>query len=156
MGKEELETKGSVLDINMIQKILPHRYPFLFVDKILEMNDKKVVGIKNVTIDEPFFQGHFPDHPIMPGVLVIEAMAQVAGVGALSMSDNRGKIAYFVSINNAKFRKPVLPGDLLRIEIEIVRVKLSLIQVRAVAKVDGTIAAEADLVFALITPNEKE
>lgn len=156
MGREELDIKGKVLDINIIQKIIPHRYPFLFVDKILEMDDKRIVGMKNVTIDEPFFQGHFPGHPIMPGVLIIEAMAQVAGVGALSMSDNRGKIAYFVSINNAKFRKPVLPGDALRIEVEILKVKLSLIQIRAIAKVDEVIAAEADLVFALVTPNEEK
>src|SRR3989338_3762248 len=103
MGKAELDIKGKVLDINMIQKILLHRYPFLFVDKILEASEKRVVGIKNVTINEPFFQGHFPGHPIMPGVLIIEAMAQVAGVGGLSMKGNIGKLAYFLRINNAKF-----------------------------------------------------
>src|SRR3990167_9313676 len=109
MGKEQFDIKGKVLDVDMIQKILPHRYPFLFVDKILEVDDKRVVGEKCVTIDEPFFQGHFPGHPIMPGVLIIEAMAQVAGVGGLQMKENRGKLAYFISINNAKFRKAVLP-----------------------------------------------
>lgn len=156
MEKEELNIKGNVLDIKMIQKILPHRYPFLFVDKIIESSEKRIVGIKNVTIDEPFFQGHFPGHPIMPGVLIIEAMAQVAGVGALNMKDNIGKLAYFLSINNAKFRKPVLPGDTLRIEVDLLKRKLSVLQVHAAAKVDGQIAAEADLMFAFITPDEEK
>ena len=153
MGREEFDIKGKVLDINMIQKILPHRYPFLFVDKILEVSDTRVVGIKNVTIDEPFFQGHFPGHPIMPGVLIIEAMAQVAGVGALSMKDNIGKLAYFLGINNAKFRKPVLPGDTLKIEVDLLKAKLSTMQVHAVAKVNDTIVTEADLMFVFVTPN---
>ncbi|MBI5144232.1 MAG: 3-hydroxyacyl-ACP dehydratase FabZ [Candidatus Omnitrophica bacterium] len=142
------------MDIDMIQKILPHRYPFLFVDKVLAVDDKRVVGEKCVTIDEPFFQGHFPGHPIMPGVLIIEAMAQVAGVGGLQMKENRGKLAYFISINNAKFRKAVLPGDTLRIEVDLLKVKLSMLQVHAVAKVGEALAAEADLMFAFITPNE--
>lgn len=154
MGREEFDIKDNVLDINMIQKMLPHRYPFLFVDKILEMSDKRVVGIKNVTIDEPFFQGHFPGHPIMPGVLIIEAMAQVAGVGGLQMKGNKGKLAYFISINNAKFRKPVLPGDSLRIEVDCLKTKLSMLQVHAIAKVDDAVVAEADLMFAFMTPNE--
>lgn len=154
MADEKLDIKGKVLDINFIQKILPHRYPFLLVDRIIEAADKKVVGIKNVTINEPFFQGHFPGHPIMPGVLILEAMAQVGGVGALSTKDNRGKLAYFLTINNAKFRKPVVPGDQLVIEVEFLKEKLSMVQVHAVAKVDGEITTEADLMFAFITPNE--
>src|SRR3989338_7970820 len=113
MGKEEINIKGKVLDINIIQKILPHRYPFLLVDRIIESSEKRIVGIKNVTINEPFFQGHFPGQPIMPGVLIIEAMAQVGGVGALNMPDKIGKLAYFLSIKEAKFRKPVVPGDQL-------------------------------------------
>ena len=156
MGKEELNILGKVLDINMIHKILPHRYPFLFVDKIIEVTEKKVVGIKNVTIDEPFFQGHFPDNPIMPGVLIIEAMAQVGGVGALNLKDNIGKLAYFLSINNARFRKPVLPGDVLRIEVDLLKAKLSVMQVRGVAKVGDDIVAEAELMFAFVTPNGKK
>lgn len=136
----------------MIQKILPHRYPFLFVDKIIEVTEKRAVGVKNVTIDEPFFQGHFPGHPIMPGVLIIEAMAQVGGVCALNMKDNIGKIAYFLSINNARFRKPVIPGDKLIIEVDLLKTKLSVMQIHAVAKVDDAVAAEADLMFAFVTP----
>lgn len=154
MGTEGLNIKGKVLDINIIQKILPHRYPFLLVDRILESTDKKVVGIKNVTINEPFFQGHFPGKPIMPGVLILEAMAQVGGVGALNMGDNLGKLAYFLSIKDAKFRKPVVPGDQLVIEVEILKVKMSIMQVQATAKVDGEIATEAQMMFAFVTPNE--
>jgi len=155
MGKEELDIKGKVLDINIIQKILPHRYPFLLVDKIIEASDKKVVGIKNVTINEPFFQGHFPGHPIMPGVLILEAMAQTAGVGGLNIKDNIGKLAYFLSINNAKFRKPVLPGDTLVMEIEFTKAKLSVLQIRGVAKVNDAVVAEAEMMFAFVTPNEE-
>jgi len=154
MGKIEQDIIGKVLDINMIQKILPHRYPFLFVDKIVEVSETRIVGIKNVSIGEAYFQGHFPGHPIMPGVLIIEAMAQVGGVGALSMKDNRGKLAYFLSINNARFRKPVVPGDVLRIEVELMKVKLSVLQVHGVAKVGDDVVAEADMMFAFVTPNE--
>lgn len=154
MGKEALDIKGKVLDINTIMKILPHRYPFLLVDRIIESTDRKVVGIKNVTINEPFFQGHFPGQPVMPGVLIIEAMAQVGGVGALNMGDNLGKLAYFMSIKDARFRKPVVPGDQLVIEVEMLKTKLSVMQVRANAKVAGELVAEADLMFAFVTPNE--
>lgn len=110
-----------LLDVNDIMKILPHRYPFLMVDRIVELeHGKRCVGIKNVTINEPFFQGHFPGHPVMPGVLIVEAMAQVAGIMASLASDEstRKKVTYFISIDSARFRKPVLPGDQLRIEIE--------------------------------------
>lgn len=154
MGKEELDIIGKVLDINVIQKILPHRYPFLFVDRVIELSEKRIVGIKNITIDEPFFQGHFPGNPIMPGVLIIEAMAQVGGIGALNMKDNIGKFAYFLSINNARFRKPVLPGDVLRIEVDLLKAKLSVMQIHAIAKVGDDVVAEADLMFAFVTPNE--
>ncbi len=156
MGKDQIDIKGKVLDIDIIQKIMPHRYPFLLVDRILEARDNRIVGIKNVTINEPFFAGHFPGHPIMPGVLIIEAMAQVAGVGALNMTDNIGKLAYFRGINNAKFRKQVLPGDRLVIEVDLIRSKLSMMQVKAVAKVDDAVVAEAELSFVFVTPNETE
>jgi len=156
MGLEQLDIRGKQLDINMIQKILPHRYPFLMVDRIVEATEKKVVGLKNVTINEPFFQGHFPGQPIMPGVLIIEAMAQVGGVAALNVNENLGKLAYFLSINNAKFRKPVVPGDQLVIESELVKQKMGIIQVRAVAKVNGEVVAEADLMFAFVKPNQEQ
>ena len=154
MGIEELAIAGKALDINMIQKILPHRYPFLLVDRIIEIVENKVVGIKNVTINEPFFQGHFPGHPIMPGVLIIEAMAQVGGVGALSIKANIGKLAYFLSIDSARFRKPDVQGDVLRIEIDLLKTKLNIMKTHGVAKVDGEIVAEADMMFAFVDPDE--
>ncbi len=134
-------------DINVIQEIMPHRYPFLLVDRILEIEDKKrVVGIKNVTINEPFFIGHFPGHPIMPAVLIIEAMAQVGGILLLSSVGNPEKyLVYFVSIDNAKFRKPVIPGDQIRFELEMVSLKRRFCKMRGIAYVDGKIVAEADL-----------
>jgi len=153
MSDEKLDIKGKVVDINAIQKILPHRYPFLLVDRIIESTDKKVIGIKNVTINEPFFQGHFPGHPIMPGVLILEAMAQVGGVGALNLPENKGKLAYFLSIKEAKFRKPVMPGDQLVIEVEILKAKLSVMKVMATARVDGEVVTEAEMMFAFVTPN---
>ena len=154
MGNEAVDIAGKVLDINTIQKILPHRYPFLLVDRIIESGGNRVVGIKNVTINEPFFQGHFPGHPIMPGVLIIEAMAQVGGVGVLSMQANVGKLAYFLSIDNARFRKPVVPGDVVRIEVDRVKTKMGMVKSRGVAKVDGEVVAEADMMFAFINPEE--
>ncbi|MBN1526614.1 MAG: 3-hydroxyacyl-ACP dehydratase FabZ [Candidatus Omnitrophica bacterium] len=151
-----MDIKGKQLDVNMIQKILPHRYPFLMVDRIVEATDRKVVGLKNVTINEPFFQGHFPGQPIMPGVLIIEAMAQVGGVAALNVKENLGKLAYFLSINNAKFRKPVVPGDQLMIESELVKQKMGVVQVHAVAKVNGEVTTEADLMFAFVAPSQEQ
>jgi beta-hydroxyacyl-ACP dehydratase FabZ len=156
MGKDQLDIIGKVLDINTIQKIIPHRYPFLLIDRIIEVSEKRIVGIKNVTINEPFFQGHFPGQPIMPGVLIIEAMAQTGGIGGLNIKDNLGKLAYFLTINNAKFRKPVIPGDTLRIEVDFIKTKLSVMQVHAVAKVEGDVVAEADLMFAFVRPGEEE
>src|SRR5512135_899273 len=114
-----------MLDINKVMNLLPHRYPFLMIDRILEMEPgKKIVGLKNVTINEPFFQGHFPGHPIMPGVLLLEAMAQTGGVMALlsiPKEDVNKKVLYFMSIDKAKFRKPVVPGDQVRFELELMR-----------------------------------
>jgi UDP-3-O-[3-hydroxymyristoyl] N-acetylglucosamine deacetylase/3-hydroxyacyl-[acyl-carrier-protein] dehydratase len=154
MGKEAQDIIGKTLDINVIQKILPHRYPFLLVDRIIECSEKRIVALKNVTINEPFFQGHFPGNPIMPGVLIIEAMAQAGGIGALNMKDNLGKLAYFLTIDKAKFRKPVVPGDQLVIEVDMSKSKLSVMQVHAVAKVKDALVAEADLMFAFVTPDE--
>lgn len=146
-----IETKGDVLDASDIQKILPHRYPFLLVDKIIELEpDKRAVGIKNVTMNEHFFTGHFPGRPVMPGVLIVEAMAQVAGVLMLNKRENVGKVAYFMSLDNAKFRKTVLPGDQLRLEVKVVKLRSRIGQVHTRALVDGQVVSEADLMFALV------
>ena len=137
------------MDILQIQGILPHRYPFLLVDRIVELVDgQRAVGLKNVTINEPFFTGHFPGHPIMPGVLILEAMAQVAGV--LMLKDHSGKLAYFMAIDKAKFRKPVLPGDQLRLEVEVQKLRGRAGTVRGRALVDGAVVTEADLMFSLV------
>ncbi len=139
------------LDIARVMKILPHRYPFLLVDKIVEfIPDEKVVGIKNVSINEPFFAGHFPGHPIMPGVLIIEAMAQVAGMIMLTKGENVGKVPYFMSINKVKFRKPVFPGDTLRLEAEVVRLRSTTCLLRTTALVEDSVACEAELMCSLV------
>ncbi|MBU0758964.1 MAG: bifunctional UDP-3-O-[3-hydroxymyristoyl] N-acetylglucosamine deacetylase/3-hydroxyacyl-ACP dehydratase [Candidatus Omnitrophica bacterium] len=146
-----VETSSGMLDVSDIQKILPHRYPFLLVDRIIELEpNKRAVGIKNVTINEQFFTGHFPGTPVMPGVLIVEAMAQVAGVLMLNKKENVGKIAYFMSLDNVKFRKTVVPGDQLRLEVEVVKLRTKTGQVHTKALVDGTIVSEADLIFALV------
>ena len=142
------------MDINEIKKYLPHRYPFLLVDKIIDIEEMKITGIKNVTVNEPFFQGHFPEHPVMPGVLIIEALAQTCGVLALKRKENLGKLAYFLSINNAKFRKPVFPGDTLTLEITVTRHKGKIVQTHGTAKVGGDVVAEADLLFSIIDRKE--
>ena len=137
-----------MLDINEIMKILPHRPPFLLVDRITEMETgKRIVGLKNVTINEPFFPGHFPGHPVMPGVLIIESMAQVACVLAILSSDEsvRSKVTYFAGIDSAKFRKPVFPGDQLRLEVEAVNCKRGIWYFNGKAFVDGKLVTEAEL-----------
>ncbi len=134
--------------IDDIMKVLAHRYPFLLVDRIIEVDEenKRIVGLKNVTINEPFFQGHFPGHPIMPGVLIIEAMAQVGGMLLMgSLTDPDSKVVYFMSLDNVKFRKPVRPGDQIRFELELVQVRGPVCKMRGVGKVDGEIVAEADM-----------
>ncbi|BCA80122.1 3-hydroxyacyl-ACP dehydratase FabZ [Desulfuromonas sp. AOP6] len=136
-----------VLNTQEILKLLPHRYPFLLVDRIVELEEgKKAVGIKNVTINEPFFQGHFPGHPIMPGVLIIEAMAQVGGLYAIVVNKvGDDKVTYFAGIDNARFRKPVLPGDVLRIELELSNCKRGLYCFSGKAYVEDVLVAEAEL-----------
>ena len=133
--------------IEDIMKVLPHRYPFLLVDRILEIEEKKrIVGLKNVTINEPFFQGHFPGHPIMPGVLIIEAMAQVGGMLLMgSIGDPESKVVYFMSLDNVKFRRPVKPGDQIRFELEIVQIRGAVCKMRGVGLVEGEVVAEADM-----------
>lgn len=139
------------MDTNEIKKLIPHRYPFLLVDRIIEIEELKIVGIKNVTLNEPFFQGHFPEHPIMPGVLIVEALAQTVGVLILKREENRGKLAYFAAINNVKFRKPVFPGDTLRLEAEVTRYRIgSVAMVHGVAKVNNVVVCEGDLVCSML------
>jgi len=131
-----------------IQEILPHRYPFLLVDRILEMElGKRVVGIKNVTINEPFFPGHFPGHPIMPGVLLVEAMAQVGGVLLMRSLDARAekKVMYFTGIDRARFRRPVVPGDQIRFEVHMRQLRRQMCRMQCAAYVDGKLVAEAEL-----------
>jgi 3-hydroxyacyl-[acyl-carrier-protein] dehydratase len=136
-----------ILDIAGIQSILPHRYPFLLVDKILEMEPKKrIIGIKNVSINEPYFQGHFPGKPIMPGVLILESMAQTGGLLLLQeIADRESKLLYFVAIDNARFRRPVVPGDQLRLEMKVVAWRGNLCKLDGLATVDGALVAEATL-----------
>ncbi|MDT8419569.1 MAG: 3-hydroxyacyl-ACP dehydratase FabZ [Desulfuromonadales bacterium] len=136
-----------VMNIQEIMKVLPHRYPFLLVDRLEELEEgKRVAGYKNVTINEPFFQGHFPGHPIMPGVLIIEAMAQVGGA-YVAVVDKIGddKVTYFVGVENARFRKPVLPGDVLRLELELVSCRRGIYLFSGKAYVETTLVAEAEL-----------
>lgn len=147
-----VKKEGVVFDINAIQRILPHRYPFLMVDKITELEmDKRVVGVKSVSINEPFFQGHFPGQPVMPGVLIVEALAQVSGILILnSIKDSENSLVYFMSINNAKFRKPVVPGDQIILEAELISKKSKYFSARGIAYVDDTVVAEAEFMGAIV------
>jgi len=143
-----MEQPTMPMDVNAIMKILPHRFPFLLVDRIVELeHGKRCVGIKNVSINEPFFPGHFPGHPVMPGVLIVEAMAQVAGIMAYLASDEetRKKVSYFMAIDSAKFRKPVMPGDQLQIEITTTMNRRGIWGVDGKAFVDGKLVTEASL-----------
>jgi len=143
------------LDITQIQAILPHRYPFLLVDRIIEFEPRqRVVGIKNVTLNEPFFAGHFPGAPVMPGVLIVEAMAQTAGVLILAnLPDRENKLVFFTGIDGAKFRRPVVPGDQLRIEMTVLRLRAAYTRLRGEAYVDGQLVAEALISSALVDRN---
>lgn len=145
LNRAQKETQ--VIGIEEIMKVLPHRYPFLLVDRVIEYEEgKRVVGIKNVTINEPFFQGHFPGHPIMPGVLIIEAMAQVGGILLMgTVPDPDSKVVYFTSLNDVKWRKPVRPGDQLRFELEVIQIRGPMCRMRGVAKVEGNIVCEAEM-----------
>ncbi len=139
-----------MLDINQIKEVIPHRYPFLLVDRILEVEEaQRAIGIKNVTANEEFFNGHFPDYPVMPGVLIVEALAQVGAVAMLKKEENRGRLAFFAGIDNCRFKRQVKPGDQLRLEVEMTRVRGAIGKGKGIATVDGELVCEAELTFAL-------
>lgn len=140
-----------LLDAQQIQQIIPHRYPFLLVDRIIEVEwGVHAIGIKNVSMGEPFFQGHFPDHPVMPGVLIVEALAQVGAVALLGMEQNRGKMALFAGIDGVRFKRQVVPGDVLRLEVVVGKMRRGVGMGTATATVDGQLAVRGELMFAVV------
>jgi len=145
-------SEGDRMDIRWITSVLPHRYPFLLVDRVLEIEPgKRISAYKNVTANEDFFNGHFPGHPVMPGVMIIEGMAQAAGILTLHDREEReGKLMYFTGIDKARFRRPVVPGDRLIYEVEIIRMRSTYCRLRGTAVVDGEVAAEATMASALV------
>ncbi|MBS4190120.1 3-hydroxyacyl-ACP dehydratase FabZ [Bacillus sp. FJAT-49705] len=139
-----------MLDIQQIKEIIPHRYPFLLIDRILEVEEgHKAIGIKNVTANEEFFNGHFPDYPVMPGVLIVEALAQVGAVAMLKKEENRGRLAFFTGIDKCRFKRQVKPGDQLRLEVEMIRIKGPIGKGKGIATVDGELVCETEIMFAL-------
>jgi len=146
-----------ILEINEIRRLLPHRFPMLLVDRIVELEAERIVGIKNVSVNEPFFAGHFPDFPVMPGVLIVEALAQTAGVLVLnSIPDRASKLVLLVSIENAKFRRPVVPGDQLRLEMVVLKRKSTVAKMAGRATVDGMLVAEAEMMCKLADKEEMQ
>jgi UDP-3-O-[3-hydroxymyristoyl] N-acetylglucosamine deacetylase/3-hydroxyacyl-[acyl-carrier-protein] dehydratase len=146
---ESVQAGGS-LDIGQLMKILPHRYPFLMIDRVLKIDGNKITGLKNVSINEPYFQGHFPNHPIMPGVLQLEAIAQVAGILMLKQAENWGKLAYFMAAESVKWRKPVRPGDTLLIDVELTKSRGKIGRAKGVCSVNSEPVSEADVTFMLV------
>lgn len=149
------EASGSALgplDIKRVMAALPHRYPMLLVDRIIEYDPRKrIVGIKNVTINEPFFQGHYPGHPVMPGVLIIEAMAQVGGLLMMDAIENiEDKVVYFMSLDNVKWRRPVIPGDQLRFEVEVMQLRKHVCKMKGAGYVDGQLVSEAEMMARIV------
>jgi UDP-3-O-[3-hydroxymyristoyl] N-acetylglucosamine deacetylase/3-hydroxyacyl-[acyl-carrier-protein] dehydratase len=145
----EQMAQGAVLDAEQVMQILPHRYPFLMVDGVLKIDGNKITAFKNITNNEPYFPGHFPGHPIMPGVLQLEAIAQVAGILMLRQAEHFGKLAYFMAADDVKWRKPVVPGDVLVIEVELTKARGKIGKAKGVCKVDGEIVSEAEITFML-------
>jgi UDP-3-O-[3-hydroxymyristoyl] N-acetylglucosamine deacetylase/3-hydroxyacyl-[acyl-carrier-protein] dehydratase len=142
-----LVPENGAMDVQQIMKLLPHRPPMLMVDRVLKIEGNKIVAVKNVTINEEFFRGHFPGHPIMPGVLQLEAIAQVAGIVLIKQGETVNQVAYFMSAENVKWRKPVVPGDTLIIEVELVKVRGKIGRAKGVCKVAGELVSEADVTF---------
>ena len=149
-GEESPIRDGATLDIGQLMRILPHRHPFLMVDKVTKIEGNRIVGVKNVSIGEPYFEGHFPDHPIMPGVLQLEAIAQVAGILMMRQAENAGKLAYFMSAESVKWRKPVRPGDTLIIDVVMTKARSKIGKAKGTCRVDGEVVSEADVTFMLI------
>lgn len=138
------------MDIQEIKETIPHRYPFLLVDKVTDIEEgKRVSGFKNVTINEPFFQGHFPDYPVMPGVLILESLAQIGAIAVLGIEENKGKIGFLAGVDKCRFKRQVKPGDQLKLEVEITRMKGPIGKGKAVATVEGETACEAEIMFAI-------
>ena len=148
----ELSRKNKSIQISEIMKHLPHRYPFLLIDRIVEFDSgKSIVGLKNVTINEPFFQGHFPEHPIMPGVLILEAMAQAGGLLLMDTVENpQDKLVYFMSADKVKWRKPVVPGDQLQFEVQLVQSRPTVCKMKGIGRVEGEVVAEATLKASIV------
>ncbi|BAC14902.1 3-hydroxyacyl-ACP dehydratase FabZ [Oceanobacillus iheyensis] len=139
-----------MMDVEQVKEIIPHRYPFLLVDKVVEIQEgEKVTALKNVSVNEPFFQGHFPEYPVMPGVLILEALAQTGAIAVLNIEENKGKIGFLAGVDKCRFKRQVKPGDQLNLQVEIIRMKGPIGKGKGIATVDGEVACEAEITFAI-------